>query len=275
MRTFPYEKWEATGNDFVVVDLQQSPLALDDFTPDIAAAVCHREHGVGADGLVLLDYGAGGEQPSRVTIWNSDGSLAQMCGNALRCVALLKARHFQVDSGLALIGERLLQTKAEGPEQSSVSMGEVAPVGGLPVWSSLAALDEVMGGRGYLLSFGNPHYVVPFRELPEDWALRGERAQEVAHALLGTEGINCGFLCELPDESGVHRLRVYERGAGVTQSCGSGACAASAVLESQLGQAPPHRIELLGGVLQVGRGRQGFELSGPARKEFEGRWSLL
>jgi diaminopimelate epimerase len=272
----PFEKWDATGNDFVLIDLGCSPLAEFEFAPGLIRSLCDRDHGIGADGVVLWQ-GCSGGQPSKVAIWNADGSPGQMCGNALRCVALVLAR---ADSGSQLsyrvrIGEREVTTRAQGPGQSSVSMGPVAAVEPHPMFASLPILDELLGGPGFLVSFGNPHYVLPC-SIPEDWEQRGSRAQVPADRLLGTGGINCGFLQVSPAPSpGCHRLRVFERGAGATKSCGSGACAASAVLESRLGVAPPHRLELPGGVLDIGRSADaGFELSGPAFQEFVGQWSL-
>lgn len=273
MSSIPYEKWDATGNDFVVVDLQHSPLTVDQFPAPLVVAMCDRQHGVGADGVVLLEHGREGA-PAHVMICNSDGSPSAMCGNALRCVALLLARQRGAGVHRVLLGERLLATRADGPDRSRVTMGRVAPVGDRAPLSSLPELDELLGGRGYLLSFGNPHYVVVYDEIPADWVQRGEAAQSVAHRLLGTGGINCGFLQRPTGRAETTPLRVFERGAGVTQSCGSGACAASAVVEQALAVAPPHCLRLLGGVLEVGRSDGEFELAGPARQEFVGRWSL-
>lgn len=269
----PYQKWEATGNDFVVVDLADCPLEEGELTPEMVRRICHRRDGVGADGVVLLGR-AEGPQPARMVIWNSDGSRGDMCGNALRCVALILAESRDEVHPVA-VGERLVRARAGGPDYSRVEMGPASSQGAYPIFSSLPELDRVLGGRGYLLSFGNPHYVVPLAEIPEDWAARGAAAQALADAALGTGGINCGFLQTRPELAGHFPLRVFERGVGVTRSCGSGACAASAVLEGPLGVQPPHRLELLGGILEIGRTEgAGFELGGPARREFVGRWRL-
>lgn len=273
MSFLPYQKWDATGNDFVVIERARSPLGVEGFTPDVVARLCDRSNGVGADGVVLLQPASGGG-PDEMIIWNSDGSLGDMCGNALRCVALVLGGDGSVGERPVRISSRVVQVRADGAERSTVLMGPVDAVGEQPRYSSLPELDQLLGGRGHLLSFGNPHYVVPMPAIPADWADRGARAQAVAHRLLGTGGINCGFLALSPDPEGVYPLCVFERGVGVTQSCGSGACAASAVLEHELGMAPPHRLRLPGGVLEIGRGTTGFELAGPARMEFEGEWEL-
>lgn len=268
MTLFPYEKWEATGNDFVLVDLARSNLSLEQFTPDLVRRVCDRDRGVGADGVVLLDLS---QDTAGMTIINSDGSPSGMCGNALRCVARVLSRRSGAVRGSVSIGDRIVETRIDEEGAPAVLLGPPQGVLGREPFDSLPELDRALG-RGYLLWFGNPHNVVPLAHIPDDWVKMGEKVQEMADQHLGTGGINCGFLETEPTE-GVHRLRVFERGAGVTQSCGSGACAASAVLERVLGVEPPHRLELLGGVLTVGREPGGFTLSGPARLEFEGEWT--
>lgn len=265
--TFAYEKWEATGNDFVVVDLSQGEIAARDVEPTLVRQVCDRESGVGADGIVLLEKREG--LPLNVEIWNSDGSRAEMCGNALRCVCLLQAD--KEDHGLTISG-RPVKAHRASLGHATVGMGPVGPVGSRALFESIPAFDELLGRQGYLVSFGNPHYVVPCHEIPENWQELGASLQETAHAELGTGGINCGFLKREPREE-VRQLCVFERGVGFTKSCGSGACAASAVLEGPLKVGAPHRFELPGGQLEIGRGGgSDFLLSGPARQEFVGRW---
>ncbi len=264
---FRYEKWEATGNDFVVVDLNSVSPNTEDFTPELVRQVCDRKAGVGADGVVLLDFSC---LPVRMVIINSDGSPSGMCGNALRCVAqILKKRTGKVE-GSVVLGDRTIETSVDSDGLASVVLGPPQGVPGHEPYASSSALDNLLG-RGYLLWFGNPHNVVPVERLPVDWVDQGKEAQDIAAEQLGTGGINCGFLQTSPTD-GIYPLRVYERGAGVTQSCGSGACAASAVLERALQVPPPHRLELLGGVLTVGRAPGGFTLAGAARQEFEGEW---
>lgn len=251
-----------------MVDLAGSKLSLQQFTSDLVRQVCDRDSGVGADGVVLLDFS---KDTTRMTIINSDGSPSGMCGNALRCVAQVLSRRSGRASRLVSIGDRLVETSVDEEGVAGVVIGPPEGLEGRAPLDSVPELDATVG-RGYLLWFGNPHNVVPVARIPDDWVDRGEKVQEIADRNLGTGGINCGFLEQEPTE-GVHRLRVFERGAGVTQSCGSGACAASAVLENVLGIEPPHRLALLGGILTVGRGPGGFTLSGPARLEFEGEWS--
>lgn len=274
MTLLPYQKWDATGNDFVMVRESRSPLTAEQFSPDLVVRLCDRSSGVGADGVVVLRSGGGPSEPDEMIIWNSDGSPGGMCGNALRCVAMVLGGAGESSEHKVKVGARTVATRVDGPAFSTVMMGPVASQGDRPLYDHLPELDRLLGAPGYLLSFGNPHYVVPTSSIPPDWISRGEQAQALAHQLLGTGGLNCGFLSTETDDEGIYPLCVYERGVGATQSCGSGACAASAVLQHRLGIPPVHRLRLPGGVLTIGRDPTGYELAGGARMDFEGEWEL-
>lgn len=271
--TLHFEKWEATGNDFIFVDAKHYSL---DETSLPAAAVkkaCCRQSGIGADGVVLY-YRSTSNEAVKMVVINSDGSQGQMCGNALRCLAeLLWRADGEPEHTVELAGRQVTVISGE-PGRATVKMGTPQKQGDNPLFSSLDDLDRQIGERGYLLSFGNPHYVVPVDTLADDWKTRGADCQAVSDRLLGTGGINCGFLVSTLDENECYTLRVYERGAGATLSCGSGACAASAVLEHQLSRVPPHRLALPGGVLTIGRDKEILTLTGSVNKEFEGEWHI-
>ena len=272
MRSIAFQKWEATGNDFFFIDADAEALEASAFLPKVVSALCRREGAEGADGIVLYGELAGGV--TRMTIINSDGSFGDMCGNALRCLAeILTRRDGRAEHKVQLPQRRVNVTCSE-PGISSVQMGPVVAQQGRTLFQSLPELNAILGGRGYLLSFGNPHYVVPVEEIPQDWEDRGADCQKIAHQVLGTGGINCGFVGRRVDSQGLYQLRVYERGAGATKSCGSGACAASAVLEQVEKLPAPHRLALPGGVLSIERQEQNFILLGPAGKEHEGTFNL-
>lgn len=265
------EKWEATGNDFYFVEADSK--LQEQF--DVARVVshCRRRGHEGADGVVFYQSTSAGR--TRMTIVNCDGSLGSMCGNALRCLAEILWRKDGRSVHQVELPGRLAEVHSLEPGAALVVIGEPTPQGLEPLFASVPAWDDLLGGTGHLLSFGNPHYVVPSDKLPEDWMDRGRAVQEPAHRLLGTNGINVGFLVTQADHSGIHQLRVYERGAGATQSCGSGACAASAVLESKLRLMPPHKLELSGGVLTIGRSETGYTLAGSVSKLHEEEWTVF
>ncbi len=269
MTNFPYEKWEATGNDFVIVDLASVSQNRESFSPEQVSRLCNREQGVGADGVVLLDLST---EVSTMSIINSDGSPSGMCGNALRCVAQILHRQLGEGSHRIAIGDRVVECQVDPHGVATVVMGSAEGVGAFELFSTAEEFQKFVG-KSHLVWFGNPHLVVPVSAIPGDWSAKGDELQEVADRVLGMGGINVGFLEQTPGSDDSFALRVFERGAGVTQSCGSGACAASAVLETVFQVSPPHRLGLLGGVLTVGRSPDGFTLSGPATQEFEGEWT--
>ena len=268
-KSLAFQKWEATGNDFFFIDSVAESVAAEDLGVDEVRAICERNGTGGADGVAL--YGLTGDGSAHMTIFNSDGSRGDMCGNALRCLSQILFEKSGSNRHSVKLATRTVVVVAGDVGSGSVAMGSADRQGEHPIFHNLPEIDAEMGGPGYLLSFGNPHYVVPFERLPEDWEQRGANAQSIADQLLGTGGINCGFLQTVPSGE-VNLLRVYERGAGATKSCGSGACAASAVLEHLGLASPPHRLELTGGILTISRDGSEFVLSGPVSKEYEGVW---
>lgn len=270
MKSIAFQKWEATGNDFFFIDARHQGVKAEELPAERIVQICDRQDGGGADGVVL--YWLEGRR-ARMTIINSDGSLGDMCGNALRCLARILFETTGLAEQQVELRHRSVTVRALKDGRGAVVMGRPEGQGQRPLLTSLPELDREMGGQGHLLSFGNPHYVVIYDRLPGDWEERGARSQGVAHELLGTGGINCGFL-DRSAVGGVFSLRVFERGAGATKSCGSGACAASAVLERVCGEHPPHKLELTGGTLEIGREGELFVLSGSVSKEYEGVWKL-
>lgn len=272
MREVAFQKWEATGNDFLFIEEKSQSLIADSLPIDAIKKACHREDGFGADGIIL--YSSENDHPVGMTVVNSDGSRGGMCGNALRCLGrILTERTSRKEHKVKLAGREVEIHSLEG-DDVSVMMGPAGALNDRPILSSLTDLDLIAKSQGYLLSFGNPHYVFPVDQIPSNWQEIGRSLQTPADNLLGTGGINCGFVERRPRPDGTHLLRVFERGAGATQSCGSGACAASAVLEHIQGNKPPHKLILPGGTLTIGRYAEGFILTGPARREYIGKWGL-
>ena len=272
MRSIAFQKWEATGNDFFFIDADAESLETSTFQARTVQELCRREGTQGADGIVL--YSELSDRVISMTIINSDGSLGEMCGNALRCLAEILYRRDGRAEHRVKLSKRLVEVTCVEPGESSVQMGPVGPEQNRTLFQSLPDLNAIMGGEGYLLSFGNPHYVVALEQIPPDWEARGAGCQGIADQILGTGGINCGFLQRQLDSRACYPLKVYERGAGATQSCGSGACAASAILEHCEKIPAPHRFSLPGGVLSIDRRDQNFILTGPSSKQYEGTWNL-
>lgn len=271
-------KYHGLGNDFVILDRREDGRDIDSAT---AQQLCDRRRGIGADGvLVLLPSKSAA---ARMTVHNADGSKAEMCGNGIRCAAkYLVDRSDQRPPRIVLETEAgplscELTYRKDAVDQVQVAMGPAQLVAdNLPSRSSGPAfinqpLPGFPGLRGTAISMGNPHLVM-FGTPPED---AGRLGPELERIPVFPERTNVGF-AELRD--GSIRLRVWERGAGLTEACGTGACAAvaAAVAEKRLpgGQWVP--VQLPGGVLQV-RCASDFsmvEMRGPASFVFEASVSL-
>lgn len=276
MNPLAFSKWEGLGNDFIVVDARKAS------PPDpssLAQVICDRHFGAGADGLVLVTEPTDGADLG-VEIYNSDGSVALMCGNAVRCLAAMAHREGMVSSKTGEItfstasGVRSTRLLAVSPWWVEVDMGRPVAWGeGADPRAAAHRTRVTLDGRelpAFLVSMGNPHCVIPMTRLLEaPWRAWGEQLEK--RGLNGEEGTNLEFV-EVQDA--VHLdLRVWERGAGPTLACGTGACAA-VVAMAQTGRCNrTARVTLPGGALEVEWTRAGNVLMrGPARELFRAEW---
>ena len=275
--TLPFYKYEGLGNDFLIIE--REALAGVRLTPEQAIAFCDRYRGVGADGVVTL----GVDEPVMEVI-NSDGSVPEMCGNGIRCAALHLARRAG-QSALDLVIDTLAGPHScavvnePGAESVAVQMAppSLSPPH-LPLSSETPWLDYplTVGDRTLHLtgvSMGNPH-AVTFDEVGDArFELGAALQQDTQHF---PQGVNVGFVSEQSRTS--MRLDVLERGAGWTQACGTGACAA-AVAAVETGRADrdqPLNIRLPGGALTITVAAPGDTvlMQGPARFVFRGEIAL-
>jgi diaminopimelate epimerase len=225
--TRPFVKMNGAGNDFVVVNALEAPFSP---TADRVRALADRSTGEGFDQLIAIEPSDTADAFMRV--WNADGSLVQTCGNALRCVGWLLMQASGSDRVVIdTLAGSTVATRA-GERRVTVDMGEPRLD-----WTEVPLAEE-MDTRGIELqvgpiddpvlhtpgavSMGNPH-VVFFTDRQDDGFITGSGSL-VEHHPLFPEGVNVGFANIL--ERDHIRLRVWERGAGLTQACGTGACAA-------------------------------------------------
>jgi diaminopimelate epimerase len=253
MMTRPFVKMNGAGNDFVVVNALETPFAP---TADQARAIADRKTGEGCDQLIALEPSTTADAFMRV--WNADGGVVETCGNALRCIGwmLLQSTGKAEVTIDTLGGPTTARRAADG--RITVDMG--AP---RLDWEQIP-LDEAMDTRGIELqvgpidapvlhtpgavSMGNPHVVFFMDHTPDDAFVRGTGSL-IEHHPRFPEGVNVGFAHVLaPDHI---RLRVWERGAGLTRACGTGACAAlvAAARRGLTGRAAT--IEVDGGTLRI------------------------
>ena len=271
-----FTKMHGLGNDFVVIDAVNQTLEL---SADTIKQWADRHHGIGFDQLLLVRR-AEGDADFRYVIYNADGSEVSQCGNGARCFALFVRQKGLTNKSIIRVetgaGELTLTVNEE--DNVVVNMGQ--PIF-LPAKIPLVSEQEQSLYNVTIdhqevsfsaLSMGNPHAVIQVTNADTGYINRVGKALE-SHPLF-PERANIGF-SEVTGQSSL-KLRVYERGAGETQACGSGACAA-VVAAIELGKVTsPVDVTLLGGYLTVsweGRGSP-VMMSGPATFVFDGMIEL-
>ena len=258
----PFRKMHGAGNDFVVIDQRGQPLHV---TPVLARAVGDRHRGVGFDQLVTIDRAE--DADARLVFWNADGSTAGACGNATRCVARLLMDETGKDR-LTLRTERgLLAAECDADGLVRVNMGQPQlDWADVPLARAVDTLHLPMPGDPSAVGMGNPHCVffVP-DAAAADVAGRGPALE---HDPLFPARTNVEFASVIgPDRL---RLRVWERGAGITLACGSGTCA-TAVAAARRGLTGRQVVvEVDGGTLTVDWRDDGVWLTGPTATVFTG-----
>ncbi len=264
-------KHHGLANDFLVVldEVNGRGLVIDG---DLAVRLCDRRTGVGADGLIhgqLPPPDANGGSPAGVDVvmhlFNADGSRAEMSGNGIRCLgqALATARdvheavlHVATDAGV-----RRLQVEESDDHRSSTISVDMGPAGAGPAIPSevdafLAGADRP-GTRAATVDMGNPHLVVVVPDPAHiDLASEGPWLEKQF-----ADGINVEFIAPAGPDTLV--LRVWERGAGITQACGTGACAAAHVAHQWGLVGERVRVDMPGGSAEVELGPS-VTLIGPA-----------
>lgn len=258
---------QGIGNDFVVVssaDAQGRDLAA------LAAALCDRRTGIGADGLLVV-----GTSPLSMTVVNPDGSVPEMCGNGLRCVARYAADHGREDTDLTIVtGAGPLETHRLPDGRIAIDMGtarltrgEIGMTG--PASEEFLDQELVSGLRGSAVSMGNPHLVIVQADVDAvDLPFFGPRLEN--HPLF-PERVNVHFV-QVESRTRL-KMRTWERGAGITLACGTGACAV-AVACHRLGLSDASvQVKLPGGMLQIDiNAERRVRMTGDAVAVFEGVW---
>jgi len=271
-----FDKIEGTGNDFIVVADEAAP-PLD--WSAIAPPLCDRHHGVGADGILLV--GSGPDGGLRMRLFNADGSEAEMCGNGIRCTAkfaldhgLTTRRSVDWETGAGAIHTDVL---ALDGDEAHVRVDMGAPrlrPSDIPVTADGdAALDVAVEAAGQALTLtcvgmGNPH-AVAFVDSVAGFPLDVVGPAVENHPLFPRR---TNFeVVEVVDPAHL-RMRVWERGVGETQACGTGACAAAVAARLVRDTAAEVEVRVPGGVLQLGwDGSGAVFLTGPARTVYRGR----
>lgn len=217
MRKIPFTKMQGAGNDYIYVNTIDHPLAR----PEALAVAWSRPHtGIGSDGLVLIGHSDKADFSMR--IFNADGSEARMCGNASRCIGKYVYEHGLTGKTTVtldtLSGIKTLHLHVEDGRVAAVTVEMGTPADLHPVALDYAACPS---REGVAVNMGNPHLVV-FVDDAESVDLPAIGPVLERHPLF-PDRVNVEFAHILPD--GRIRMRVWERGSGITQACGTGACA--------------------------------------------------
>lgn len=266
MGALRFAKYEGLGNDFLVVDTKSEG----EVSEASAAKLCDRRRGVGGDGVLLVLPPSSAASRARMRVINADGSVPEMCGNGLRCVALHLATGgapptepteftVETDAGPKVC---VVAPDGGGGAEITIDMGVVSVTGETSITIDDRTFAFVTADAG------NPHaiYTGPFTRAD---------AERFGHALATHPSFPRGSNIELVAQTSPTRAEVlvWERGVGITLACGTGACATARVLTS-LGRSPFDEeitIELLGGPLAIRVARDGrVRMRGPARLAFEG-----
>lgn len=266
-RSLDFHKYEGLGNDFVVVE------ADDEDAVHVATAreLCDRRLGVGADGVLLLLPPKTATADARMVVINADGSIPEMCGNGLRCVALHAARQRGIVDGTLTFdtGAGVLPCVIDDrPERRG--QGLVTVDMGVVRW--LEDIDLEVDGETWSLALadaGNPHAITRQSATVARIEAVGPRIEKHPRFAAGT---NVEFaVVRAPTAID---LVVWERGVGITRACGTGACATVAVAVAK-GWSPAEtdvEVTLPGGPLSIRLDRRGHAIMrGPARHVFSGR----
>lgn len=274
-----FTKMHGLGNDFVVFDFTKRAYAL---TKHQAATIADRHFGIGCDQILIVEKSEREEIDFKYRILNSDGGEVGQCGNGARCLALF-VRQNGLSTKTAITvetsgGDMLLQVDA-ARDLVTVDMGipdfspSHIPLQATQQQDLYTVLIDDQQIEFAALSIGNPHAVIQVDDI--DNALVEQLGPRLESHAIFPQRANIGFM-QIVDRQNI-RLRVYERGAGETIACGSGACAAvacgitSGKLESSV------TAHLRGGELQISweGARHPVKMTGPAQNVFSGEIELL
>lgn len=273
-----FTKMHGAGNDYVYVNCFAERFPSD--PAKLAMAVSDRHKGIGADGLILICPSETAD--ARMRMYNADGSESEMCGNGVRCVAKYVHDHgiatkpeLKIETGRGVLS---LQLEIQGGKAKRIRVNMGKPIleaeqipttlsGNPPIRQPLVLPDRTL--EVTCVSMGNPHCVTFVDELNDDWVLR--IGPQVERHPAFPRRVNAEFIQVLSPHE--FNMRVWERGSGETQACGTGACAVA--VAGVLNEIFERKVvgHLPGGDLELEWSASGeVYMTGPAEEVFEGVW---
>ncbi|PKN72778.1 MAG: diaminopimelate epimerase [Candidatus Cloacimonetes bacterium HGW-Cloacimonetes-3] len=253
----PFIKMHAQGNDFVILDAFFFPLPELDY-PTLARRICRLHTGIGADGLVIISPCT--EADARMVIYNADGSRAEMCGSALRCISELMHKKLQTD--------KLTVLTDSGVKSVNISSQDALIAVNLGVPHMLRKNYPALGFVGDLIDVGNLHYVVWKDELADNPHLLYGSALELYSGF--PRPVNAHFAKVIsPHEI---EIKIWEHACGATLACGTGAasCVFSGVNNGIL--LSPVKVNMPGGSVEIILDQAAYVLSGEVTIAFSGEY---
>ncbi len=271
-----FSKMHGAGNDFVLLDLRDGTPPP---TPELSRRLADRHAGIGCDQIITIEPPRRAGAVASYRIWNSDGSNARQCGNGARCVAAWLLRdgsahgdRFELDSPA---GTHAVECLVDGRFRIAMGVPQFAPQA-IPLAGFADAQDEYAldvdgeAVRFGAVSMGNPHALVEVDDI--DAAPVGSLGAALQAQDAFVDSVNVGFV-EIDARDRI-RLRVHERGAGETLACGSGACAAAAILMRRGRIDREVAVLLPGGELNIAwpSDTVAITMAGPATFVFDGEF---
>jgi len=258
-----FTKMHGCGNDYIYVNTMQFSVPN---PSEVAVVWSDRHKGIGSDGLVLIGASPVPEADYSMHIYNADGSEAMMCGNASRCIGKYLYERGLTDKTeirlLTLSGIKTLQLHVNDGKVERVTVDMLAPI----LEDERQFLENRGMHEGVFVSMGNPHYVI----FTDDIDQVGETGQKLERHLAFPQ--RCNIELARIEADGTIRTRVWERGSGITQACGTGACA-TAVAAALTGRAGrKSNIAMDGGTLTIEwrESDNHVYMTGPADFVFDG-----
>ena len=268
MNTLCFTKMQSLGNDFLLLDALTQEIQL---SPEIIKKLSDRKVGIGFDQALMIEPPRNPDKDFHFRIFNADGSEAEQCGNGTRCAAsyLLEKQLTKKETinWQSLGGDFATSYRSENEIQTNIQLDKSTPETHSLELQALGKCVDV-----HNISIGNPH-TVTFVE-----NIQTVDVNTIGPAISSLDsfpnGVNVGF-CQIVD-SGFIRLRVFERGVGETQACGTGACAAAIVSASKKLIGQKVKISMPGGKLKLTlpEDKNSILMSGPSTKIFDGKVEL-
>ena len=264
-----FTKMHGCGNDFVVIDNRNQQLELH---KDEIKLLCDRHYGIGCDQLVVINSNNKNHVSAYALFWNSDGSVSATCGNATRCIASIlfaetgtKTLNIETPNGV-------IECHKKNNALISVNIGKPKIAWNeIPLSNDVSTLELPLEGKPTATNFGNPHCTFFVDDLDHvDVQTQGPSIEEDA---LFPQKTNVQFVKVL-DRAHI-KIRVWERGSGVTLASGSSSCAAvdagirRGLLDNRV------KVALEGGTVEVEKKVTGVWLTGPTKHVFSGNYNLI